>query len=61
MLDWAIDLENRMKKNKVRWKDVAEHFGWTAQYTSGIINGNYTPKQAQEKITKAVNELIQNR
>ena len=61
MLDWAIDTENRMKKNGVRWKDVAKHIGWTVQYTSNVVNGAYTPKQAKEKITKAVDELIQNR
>lgn len=61
MKDWAIDLEYRMKKNGVMWKDVAKHIGWTIPYTSNIVNGFYEPKQAREKVTRAVNEIIENR
>lgn len=58
MENWIAEVRGRMYVNKVTNLDIAEHLGVTPQYVSYIFNGKRSPKDAEEKIKTAVDEII---
>lgn len=58
---WISFAVGKMHINKISNIMLARKLGWSCQYVSEILNGKRTPKKAQEKIEKAIDELISER
>lgn len=50
-----------MHVNKIKQKDIAKKKGVTREYIGMILAGTKTPANAQEMITTAIDEIIEER
>ena len=51
----------KMRVNKITQKQVASHMGITDVYLSMVINGNKKTKGFTQRLSKAIDEIINNR
>ena len=58
MSNWIAEAVGKMHIHKVCQKEVAKHMGVTEEYISMIFNGKRTPKNAEQRIMTAIDELI---
>lgn len=58
---WKAELLVKMRMNKITQRALAKHLGLTEEYISMVFNGFKTPKNAEERITCAINEIIAER
>ena len=58
LAQWTADLVGKMHKFKISKKRLAEELGVTPEYVSMVLNGHREPAGAEEKFSKAVEELI---
>lgn len=56
--EWIGEAIGLMHINKIQAKEVAKHIGITPEYFSMIMNGKKKPKNAEQKIMKAISEII---
>lgn len=61
MENWIAEAVGKMHINHITQKDIAERLGVTNDYISMILLGKKTPKNAEERITNAINEIIAER
>lgn len=61
MESWIAEAVGKMHINHITQKDIAEKLDVTNDYISMILLGKKTPKGAEERITKAINEIIAER
>lgn len=57
MESWIAEAVGKMHINHITQKDIAERLDVTNDYISMILLGKKTPKNAEERITNAINEL----
>ena len=55
---WTADIIGKMHLNGLTAKQLADKLGWHPKYLSRVMNGHNTPAGAEEKVQKALNELI---
>ena len=55
---WTGDIIGKMHINEITAKQLAEEVGWNAKYLSQVINGRKNPKDAEEKLTAALECII---
>lgn len=58
MEKWTAKTVGRMHLHEITQKEIAAHLGVTNNYISMIINGKKTPKGAEERINRAIDEII---
>lgn len=58
---WTADLIGKMHIHGITSKKLAENVGWNPKYLSAILNGHRKPKNAEQKLTVALDELIANK
>lgn len=56
---WTGGIVGEMHLNGITGKTLAAELGWNAKYLSQILNSPNPPKGAQQKITTALNNIIQ--
>lgn len=61
MESWIAEAVGKMHINRITQKDIAERLDVTNDYISMILLGKKTPKNAEERITNAINEIIAER
>ena len=61
MEQWIAEIVGKMHVNKITQTQLAEKLGVTSDYVWMILNGKKTPKDAQARITQAINEIIAER
>lgn len=54
---WTAEIIGEMHLKHVTAKQLAEAVGWNPKYLSVVLNGHKTPKGAEEKLRKALNEI----
>lgn len=57
MDNWISEVIGKMHVHRITQKKLAEHLGWSNQYTSEILNGKRHPKGAKEKVEQGVSDL----
>lgn len=61
MSTWIATAVGKMHIHKVHQKALAAHMGVTEEYISMIFNGKRSPKNAEQRIMTAIDELIAER
>lgn len=61
MESWIAEAVGKMHINHITQKDIAERLDVTNDYISMILLGKKMPKNAEERITNAINEIIAER
>ena len=55
---WTGEVKGMMHINEITNDDVACHMGVTRAYVSMLLNGKKTPKDAEDRVKKAIEEII---
>lgn len=55
---WIATVVGKMHVNKIKQTELAEKLGIRRDYLNKILNGADRPANAEERITKALDELI---
>lgn len=58
---WTADIIASMHLHRITARDLAQHMNLRPEYLSMILNGHREPAHAQERFTKALDELIAKR
>lgn len=58
---WTGRIVGELHNNKLTLKELAKEVGWNDKYLSQVINAENTPKGAEQKLTEAMNRLIEKR
>ena len=55
---WTADIVGQMHLHKITAKRLAEAAGYNEKYLSGVLNGHYDTKVAENKLREALARLI---
>lgn len=55
---WTGDVVGALHVNNIEIRELAKKIGWAPEYLGKILNGKREPKNAEEKIKSALEELI---
>lgn len=55
---WTGEIVGALHVYGVTAKELAEKLGYNSKYLSSVLNGHKTPRGAEEKVRKALNELL---
>ena len=55
---WTAEIIGKMHLHGVTAKQLAEKLDWHPKYLSQVLNGHETPKKAESKVRKALDELF---
>jgi len=58
---WTGELIGKMHLYSITAKQLAEQVGWHPKYLSTVLNGHRCPKNAEEVLNTALDELISER
>ena len=58
---WTGDLLGEMHVAGITAKQLADEVGWHPKYLSVVLNGHKEPKDAETKLRKALQQLIEKR
>lgn len=58
---WIGEIVGLMHKNGISNKQLAEHMGMTPEYISMVLNGHREPAGIEERLRKAINEIVENK
>lgn len=61
MENWIAEVVGKMHVNKIKQTELAEKMGIRRDYLNKILNGFDKPANAEERIMKALDELIAER
>ena len=61
MPEWIAKVVGLMHRYKIKQSELAEKIGIRRDYLNKILNGNKIPKDAEERIMAALDELISQR
>lgn len=56
---WMEPFFGKMRWNRVTDKELAAEVGWHPKYLSAVLNGHETPRNAEEKLTAALDRIIE--
>ena len=58
---WTGRIVGELHNNKLTLKELAKEVSWNDKYLSQVINSENPPKGAEQKLTEAMNRLIEKR
>lgn len=58
---WTGVLVGRMHNAGVTAKQLAEEMGKNPKYVSGVLNGHYSPKKAENEFNEAFQKIVKRR
>lgn len=56
---WTAEIISKMHLNSVTAKELATEAGWNPKYLSRVLNSRVDPKNAEEKLSAALNRIIE--
>lgn len=56
---WTGRIVGELHNNRITLKELAREVGWHDKYLSQVINAEQPPKGAEQKLTDAMNRLIE--
>ena len=56
---WTGRIVGELHNNKLTLKELAKEVNWNDKYLSQVINSENPPKGAEQKLTEAMNRLIE--
>lgn len=56
---WTGSIVGSMHVNCITYEELAKKLGFTKSYVSMVLNGSRHPTGAEQKFSKALDELIQ--
>lgn len=59
LAQWTGDFVGRMHRNKVTITQLAQEMGVTREYLSMILNGHREPKEIEQRMNDALDNLIE--
>ena len=59
--EWTGILIGKMHNNRISFQQVADKLGWHVKYLSAVMNSKRNPTDAEEKVSKAIDEIIAER
>lgn len=57
--EWTGNLVGLMHNNNITFSDLADELGVTNRYVSALLNSHKEPSGAEERLTAAVNRIIE--
>lgn len=57
---WIGEVVGEMHIRKISANQLAEHMGMTPEYISMILNGHREPKDIEDRLRKAIEEITKN-
>ena len=58
---WTGLIIGQMHTEEITAKELAAELDWNPKYLSQVLNSRENPKKAEEKVTAALNRIIQRR
>lgn len=58
---WTGILVGRMHNAGITAKQLAEELGKNPKYISGVLNGHYSPKKAEQEFNEAFQKIVNRR
>ena len=58
---WTGRIVGELHNNKLTLKELAKEVNWNDKYLSQVINSENPPKGAEQKLTEAMNRMIEKR
>ena len=55
---WTANVIGQMHLNGITGKRLATEIGWNPKYLSQVLNGHETPKGAEEKVSAALERIM---
>ena len=55
---WTGDVVGALHVHNIEIRELAKKIGWAPEYLGKILNGKREPKNAEEKVKSALEELI---
>lgn len=56
---WTGRIVGELHNNRITMKELAKEVGWHDKYLSQVVNSENPPKGAEQKLTEAMNRLIE--
>lgn len=56
---WTGRIVGELHNNKLTLKELAKEVNWNDKYLSQVINSENPPKGSEQKLTEAMNRLIE--
>lgn len=56
---WTGRIVGELHNNRITLKELAKEVGWHDKYLSQVINAENPPKDSEQKLTDAMNRLIE--
>lgn len=59
--EWTGALIGKMHNNRISFQQLADKLGWHVKYLSAVMNSKRNPIDAEEKVRRAIDEIIEER
>ena len=59
LAQWEVAFFGKKRAYKVKDSEIAAELGWHPKYLSAVLNGHKTPKNAEEKLTAALDRILE--
>lgn len=56
---WTGKIVGELHNNRITLKELAKEVGWNDKYLSQVINMDAPPRGAEQKLTDAMNRIIE--
>lgn len=56
---WTGRIVGQIHNNRLTAKELAREVGWNDKYLSQVLNSEDPPKDAERKLTEALNRIIE--
>ena len=60
LAQWIGEIAGEMHKHGISNKQLAAHLGVTPEYISMVLNGHREPTGIEERLRKAIDEIVEN-
>ena len=60
-MTWQAELKGLMYRHSIMNKDIAKHLGCSDEWIAKMFTGKRTPHDAEERLRKAVDDIIRER
>lgn len=59
LAQWMESFFGKKRAYKIKDAEIAAEIGWHPKYLSAVLNGHRSPKGAEEKLTSALDRIIE--